>query len=166
MPESGISPLIAAVALGSNLPSRFGGPEENLREAIHRVRELGTVIVVSSFQVTDPMGFMEQPQFVNGALLLETTLAPPRLMAGLLEIETGMGRNRVGVPAKGPRVIDLDLIWVGSMVLKTEDLTLPHPAMAERGFVLRPLSELAPDWVHPVLGLSVAEMLQRLASRR
>ncbi len=94
--------------------------------------------------------------------MLETRLEPQQLMTVLLGIESAMGRSRVGVPSKGPRIIDLDLIFVDSIVLKTGELTLPHPALAERAFVLRPLAEIAPEWVHPVLGLSVREMLERL----
>jgi 2-amino-4-hydroxy-6-hydroxymethyldihydropteridine diphosphokinase len=162
MLDPAATPLIAAVALGSNLPSRFGGPADNLRTAVDRMGKLGSILAVSSFQITDPVGFTAQPQFVNGALLLETRFEPVELMEELLRIEREMGRQRVGVPVKGPRIIDLDLIWVDGIVLKTEALTLPHPAMAERAFVLEPLAELAPQWVHPMLGLTVMEMLNEL----
>ena len=162
MPDRPVSPFLAAVALGSNLPSEFGDRVGNVREAIGRIRGLGSVAAVSSLQETEPVGFTAQPRFLNGALLLHTRLEPLELMRALLRIEREMGRNRVGVPAKGPRIIDLDLLFVDQNVLKTEELTLPHPALAERGFVLEPLLELAPDWVHPVLHLSVREMVRRL----
>jgi 2-amino-4-hydroxy-6-hydroxymethyldihydropteridine diphosphokinase len=149
----------AAIALGSNLPSAWGAPVDNLREAIARIGELGRVTAVSSFLATAPEIFLDQPEFVNAALLLETALDPLALMRALLAIETSMGRIRSGVPAKGPRLIDLDLIFFDALVLDTAELTLPHPGVAERRFVLAPLAEVAPGWVHPVTGATVAEML-------
>jgi 2-amino-4-hydroxy-6-hydroxymethyldihydropteridine diphosphokinase len=149
----------AAIALGSNLPSAWGAPVDNLLEAIARIGELGRVTAVSSFLATAPEIFLDQPEFVNAALLLETALDPLQLMCALLAIETAMGRIRSGVPAKGPRLIDLDLIFFDALVLDTAELTLPHPGVAERRFVLAPLAEVAPGWVHPVTGATVAEML-------
>jgi len=93
---------------------------------------------------------------------LETELEPLELMRGLLEIERGMGREREGAVAKGPRVIDLDLLLYGQSVMNTAELTLPHPEMQERRFVLEPLAEIAPGMVHPVLGVRVGEMLSGL----
>ena len=154
---------LAAIALGSNLESqKYGGREANLREAIERLRGLGEVRAVSSFYDTEPMGYVDQPRFLNGALLLETELQPLELMRGLLEIERGMGREREGAVAKGPRVIDLDLLLYGTVVMNTAELTLPHPEMQDRRFVLEPLAEIAPEMVHPVLGVTVGEMLGRL----
>jgi 2-amino-4-hydroxy-6-hydroxymethyldihydropteridine diphosphokinase len=158
MPE----PHQAAIALGSNLPSTFGGPSDNLREALARIGALGRVTAVSSFLATAPELFVDQPEFVNAALLLETALAPLDLMRALLAIETAMGRIRTGVPAKGPRLIDLDLIFFDALVLETPELSLPHPAVAERRFVLAPLAEIAPAWTHPVTGLTVADLLTQL----
>lgn len=152
----------AAIALGSNLDSTFGDREANLREAVRRIGELGEVRSVSSFFDTEPVGFLEQPRFLNGALVLETELEPAVLMLGLLAVERAMGRTREGAVAKGPRVIDLDLLLYGDVVTSTDELTLPHPEMHARRFVLEPLAEIAPEWVHPVLGLTVRAMLQRL----
>jgi 2-amino-4-hydroxy-6-hydroxymethyldihydropteridine diphosphokinase len=154
---------LAAIALGSNLESRFGGPEANLREAVERLRSLGEVVAVSRFYETEPVGYVDQPRFTNGALLLKTELEPLELMRRLLEVERGMGRERAGAAvAKGPRVIDLDLLLYGQVVMATAELSLPHPEMHERRFVLEPLAEIAPEMVHPVLGLKVREMLARL----
>ncbi len=148
----------AAIALGSNLGDR----QAYLEEAITRVGELGDVLGVSSFTDTEPVGYLDQPRFLNAVLLLGTGLTPRDLLAALLGIELAMGRVRAGVPAKGPRTVDLDLIFYDDVVLETAELTLPHPAMHEREFVLAPLAELVPEWRHPVLGKPVRKLLAAL----
>ena len=153
----------AAIGLGSNLPSEFGGREANLREAIARIGALGSVVAVSGFYDTAPVGVTEQPRFLNGVVVVETLVEPAELLRGLLRIELEMGRRRDLVVAKGPRLIDLDLLLVDDFVVATKELTLPHPAMAERRFVLEPLQEIAAGMVDPVSGLTVREMLERLA---
>jgi len=155
--------MLAAIALGANLPSGFGGPEENLREAVRRMGSLGEVVAVSGFYETEPVGYLEQPRFLNAAALVETELAPLELLRGLLAIELAMGRVRAGVAAKGPRVIDLDLLLYGDVVVSGPELTLPHPAMRERRFVLEPLAEIAAGMVEPVSGWTVGELLGRIA---
>lgn len=152
---------IAAIALGSNLTSSFGDREGNLHQALQRLKSLGAVTAESRFYDTEPVGYLDQPRFLNAAVILETELTPVELMRALLEIERSMGRERV--IAKGPRVIDLDLLLYGEKIVNTAELTLPHPEMHSRRFVLEPLLEIAPNWVHPVLGLTVQEMLARLA---
>jgi 2-amino-4-hydroxy-6-hydroxymethyldihydropteridine diphosphokinase len=152
-------PEVAAIALGSNMGDREG----NLFDAVARLEALGVVQAVSSFYDTAPVGYVDQPRFLNGALLLETALGPVELLRGLLGVELAMGRERV--IDKGPRVIDLDLLFYGGVVMATEELTLPHPAMGERRFVLEPLAEIAGEMVHPGLGVSVGEMLEAVVSR-
>ena len=157
---------LAAIALGSNLESRFGDREANLLEAVRRIEALGEVRAVSSFYDTEPVGYTEQPRFLNAALVLETELAPVELMRELLGVERAMGREREGAVAKGPRVIDLDLLLYregeGEEMMETAELTLPHPDMQERWFVLQPLAEIAPEWEHPGLGMTVREMLEEI----
>lgn len=149
---------IAYVALGSNLGDRIG----NLRDAIARLGEYGHVSRVSSWYETEPIGVTDQPWFLNAVVELRTQLEPTALMQALLDIEQAMGRKRVQL--KGPRNIDLDLLLYDAETVNSNVLTLPHPAMHERRFVLAPLAEVAPDIVHPVLRKTAFQLLESLSS--
>lgn len=157
--------MIAAIALGSNLASAWGTPAEAIAEAVRRMGGLGTVTAVSTMRETKPVEVVDQPNFVNGAMLLDTQLAPVELMQALLAMEREMGRVRDGVAAKGPRVIDLDLLLYDGTVLSTNELSLPHPAMHLRAFVLEPMAEIAPGMVHPVFGKTMRVLLGEMRDR-
>jgi 2-amino-4-hydroxy-6-hydroxymethyldihydropteridine diphosphokinase len=156
----------AAIALGSNLSSEYGDPAANVWRAVEELRGVGEVTAVSSFFETEPVGYTDQPRFVNAAVVLETDLPPQPLLEHLLEIECRLGRDRsaAAIP-KGPRVIDLDLLLVDGLVIETPTLTLPHPEMHRRRFVLEPLAKIAPGWVHPMTGLTIVEMLAALGPK-
>jgi 2-amino-4-hydroxy-6-hydroxymethyldihydropteridine diphosphokinase len=110
----------------------------------------------SSWYLTQPVGLEDREWFVNGVVLLETPLAPQKLMRRLLEIETALGRERI--VKWGPRVIDLDLLSYEQVILNGPELTLPHPFLEKRRFVLEPMAEIAPEYVHPVLQKTIFEL--------
>jgi 2-amino-4-hydroxy-6-hydroxymethyldihydropteridine diphosphokinase len=149
---------LAYIALGSNLGDRG----ERLAEATDRVARLGRIAAQSSVYETEPVGYHDQPPFLNAVLSLETKSEPIALLEGLLEIEREMGRDRSGGVRNGPRTVDLDLLLMGDAVVNTSQLTLPHPALAERRFVLEPLAEIAPELEHPQSRKTMAALLAQL----
>jgi len=151
----------AFVGLGSNLGDR----ETTLRAAIGRLRGLPDTEVraVSTLRNTEPVGDLEQPRFLNGAVELETSLAPRALLDALLELERAFGRDRSSVPAQGPRTLDLDLLLYGEDTIAKPGLEVPHPRLHERSFVLEPLAELDPGLVLPGRG-PVQALLTKLDS--
>ncbi len=149
---------LAYLSLGSNIGDREG----NLREGARRLGAIGRVAAVSSFYETEPVEFTEQPWFLNCAVALETELTPQELMTAILGIEKAMGRQRV--QKKGPRMIDIDILLLGNAVLDTAEVTIPHPAMHERRFVLEPLVEIASEARHPVLNKTIRELRDALPS--
>jgi len=147
---------ISYLSLGSNIGDR----EAHLVEAIESLKVLGNVASVSSFYETEPVDFTDQALFLNCAVALKTELSPWDLMAGVLHIERRLGRERI--QKKGPRTIDIDILLYGDKVVDLPALTVPHPAMAQRRFVLEPLAEIAPDAQHPVLRKTIVQMLKEL----
>jgi 2-amino-4-hydroxy-6-hydroxymethyldihydropteridine diphosphokinase len=142
------------IALGSNLGDRV----ENLRLAVEKIQSPNLKVTrESSMYETEPRGLLEQPWFLNQVIEAETTLFPRQLLARLLKIEHEMGRQRT-VP-NGPRVIDLDILLFGNITVRAAGLEIPHPRIAERRFVLEPLSELAPALRHPLTGRTIRDML-------
>ena len=146
------------IGAGANL----GEPVRRIREALDELEKSPGVKLsgVSSLYRTQPMGPVEQPPFVNAVFLLEYGMSAQSLLALLLEIEQKMGRVRE--ERWGPRVIDLDLLFYGEDIIEEPGLEVPHPRLHERRFVLAPLAEIAPDFVHPVIDKSVSELLSGL----
>ena len=140
----------AFVGLGSNLGDR----EATIRAAVAALGdEAGVeVVAVSTLRETDPVGYVDQPPFLNGVAELETELPARDLLERLLAVERRFGRVREGIPAQGPRTLDLDLLLYGDDEFDEPGLTVPHPRLHERRFVLEPLAELAPGLVVPGRG--------------
>lgn len=153
------------IGLGTNL----GDKEQNLRDAVHRIEEqIGKVLSLSAFYVTAPWGFASENSFLNAAACVETQLSPLEVLQETQTIEREFGRTKKSVNgAYSDRLIDIDLLLYDDLVLSVTsadgaELNLPHPLMAQRDFVMRPLAEIAPTLQHPVLKRTMKEIFDEL----
>lgn len=148
--------ITAYIGIGSNL----GTPEKNCIKAIEKISTTKDIKVIStsSFYQTEPIGGIEQAWFVNSAIEIETGLSAENLLSVLLNIELAMGRKRK--EKWGPRLIDLDLLLYNNLILENKGLTLPHPEIQNRNFVLIPMSEIAENLIHPVFKKTIKNLLQ------
>ncbi|MDN5333352.1 2-amino-4-hydroxy-6-hydroxymethyldihydropteridine diphosphokinase [Sphaerochaeta halotolerans] len=151
------SEVLAFIALGSNL----GDKEKNLDQAIAELGKTEGIIViaVSSFRETAPVGYTDQPNFLNGVVGIKTALTPYQLLKRCNEIEQSL--KRVRLIHWGPRTIDLDILLYGNLIQQEEKLTIPHPRMLERGFVMQPLCEIAPLAIHPQCNKTIEELYRK-----
>lgn len=147
---------LAYLSLGSNVGDR----EAQLKGAVSRLAAAGRVVAVSSIYETEPVEFTDQPWFLNCAVALETSYTPRQLISAILQIEKDMGRRRV--QDKGPRSIDIDILLFADEIVNSEGLTIPHPSIAARRFVLEPMAEIAPEARHPVLNKTVLQLRDAL----
>jgi len=146
------------LGLGTNL----GDKESNLNNAVKTLEiEVGEIIRLSSFYASKPWGFESENEFLNAAVLLETKLSPSDLLSKTQEIELNLGRKAKTSKGYKDRLIDIDILLYDDLIINLATLKIPHPLMAERDFVLKPLAEISPELVHPVLGKRIIEMLEQ-----
>ena len=150
------------VALGSNKAGPWGSPRQTVERALSELAQHGTKVEAASrLLVSAPFGRTDQAPFINAVAILLTELSPEALMARLHDIERSAGRHRI--THWGPRTLDLDLLdYNGRVQIAATGPILPHPGIAERIFVLKPIAELAPGWLHPVFKESAADLLRKL----
>jgi 2-amino-4-hydroxy-6-hydroxymethyldihydropteridine diphosphokinase len=156
---------VAYIGLGANLPSAAGSPAVTLAAAVRRFASLGQVTACSSLYSTAPVGYEDQPRFLNAVAGIETHLGPRDLLVSLLGIEREFGRDRSSVIQNGPRTLDLDILLFGDLMVSESGLEIPHPRLVEREFVLVPLAEIAPDACDPRSGAKVKELLGELQAK-
>ncbi len=147
------------LGIGSNLGDR----QANMEKALKLLGDMLQVELVSAIYETEPVGYVEQPMFLNAVCRGQTELGPLQLLSLVKGMEASLGR--VSSFPNAPRTIDLDIIFYGNMIMQTPELTIPHPRLEERAFVLIPLLEIAPDLSHPVSGESIKDLAARVQGR-
>lgn len=149
------------LALGANLPSRYGSPEETLRASLSALEASGIQLIkCSSIWLSAPVPVSDQPWYRNAVIAVRTSLDIPELLKALKDIEHDFGRESAARNA--PRVLDLDIIAYNGQVYEDDSVTVPHPRMDSRAFVLRPLEEISSDWIHPVSEKTVQALIDEL----
>lgn len=153
---------VVLIAVGSNLEDRL----QNCEQGIAALETSGGLEVMSrsGFYLTEPVGYAEQPWYINAAVMARTDLSPSLLLRFLKTVEQEAGRVACGF-RNGPRMLDLDIIFYNDWIIESSELVVPHPRMHERGFVLKPLGEIAADWVHPVFQKKVRRLLAEMGER-
>ncbi|MBF0228801.1 MAG: 2-amino-4-hydroxy-6-hydroxymethyldihydropteridine diphosphokinase [Desulfamplus sp.] len=147
------------ISIGSNMGDKYA----NCIMGIEHIKKLNEteVLEIANFYKTEPVDYKDQDWFINSVLKIKTTLEPEILMANLKNIEQQLGQYEKKVRF-GPRILDLDIIFYGDMVINRDNLTIPHPRMDKRCFVLKPLCDIAPQIIHPILGYSAKELLKEV----
>lgn len=150
---------IAYLSLGTNI----GNKRRNMVTAAALLAErVGDILALSGFYETEPWGFESKNIFLNAAVMLETSFTPQELLVATQQIETEMGRTEKSDGSYHDRIIDIDILIYDELVMKTPELTLPHPLMHERKFVLEPLAEIAPNMKHPVMNKTISSLNEML----
>jgi len=152
-------PNTVIIAVGSNI----GDPVENSRKGVMALQCSGRMELAcqSGFYLTEPVGYANQSWFINSVLMAHTRLDPFETLVFLKKMEQHCGRTAGGI-RNGPRLLDFDIVFYNDWVVESRELIIPHPRMQERGFVLRPMCDIAPDWVHPVFQKSVKQLLTEI----
>lgn len=154
--------MIIYLSLGSNTGSR----EKNIHEALRRLKNISVKILkTSALYLTEPVGYKRQADFYNIAVKAKTKLLPFELLDAIKSIEKSMGRRQAGVRRWGPRIIDIDIVFYGNIMINSGRLIIPHAEMQKRLFVLVPLTEIAGNFVHPGLNLSVKELVKACGNK-
>ena len=148
--------VLVYLSIGSNLGFRYG----NIRSAILDINKFASLFAISSVYSTKPVGFLAQPYFLNLVCSIKTAMDPLQLQERIKSLESYMGR--VTIFKNGPRIIDIDILSYGDVLVDFPQLQIPHPRMHERNFVLTPLEEIEPNFLHPLLRITVSDLLERL----
>jgi len=153
------------VGIGSNLCSKkYGKPVDNCKEAIEVLKKKMIIDSLSPWYQSEPLPVSNQPWYINGVLKVKTSLNPNNLLNTLLKVENSFGRTRE--KKNEPRVIDLDLLTYNDLVIDSKLLVMPHPRMHKRRFVLDPLIDIAPEWVHPILKINAIELRKKIKNQQ